>query len=130
MSSIFVSCVTLLVAVLLVGTVLGKRRFIFTISPGYSGSGSLRRLLNSASDVTAFHEKKPALVDFHFVLKKGLNKTYARRKAAKMPTLADDLLQPPFDSNPDMVYCDTSHLWHKSWYDVFLDEYLVRCIVV
>ena len=103
-----------------------KRPFIFAFNPGYSGSGFLRLLLSTAHDVKCFQEAPPALVHFPAVLEHGLNDTYADRRDTKVPAIYAALRQPPFAADPHLAYCDTSHLFAKSWYDVFADEFLAQ----
>eukprot|EP01103_Thecamoeba_quadrilineata_P011865 TRINITY_DN2936_c0_g1_i2.p1 TRINITY_DN2936_c0_g1~~TRINITY_DN2936_c0_g1_i2.p1 ORF type:complete len:314 (+),score=55.48 TRINITY_DN2936_c0_g1_i2:573-1514(+) len=95
---------------------------IFSINPGRTGSEYLARVLDTAKNVRCFHEKEPVVVHFPEVLQKGLEATTPER-SSKLKAVLQDLTEEPFRTEPNQIYCDTSHMFVKSWADVVLDHF-------
>jgi len=71
--------------------------------------------------MTANHEVKPALVDFHRVLLHGAADTFSLRRNMKLPPYLEALSHATVSFGDSLVYADISHMWIKSWADVIMD---------
>ena len=103
------------------------RRHIFSINSGRSGSEYLARVLNTARDVTAFHEPEPD----------GAGRRITQYPATN-PTLFDRLVQPAWyarkmgkvkairrmtkDWEARRIYAESNHMFIFSFYDVVMDH--------
>ena len=97
-----------------------NRRLVFTISPGRAGSEYLAKLLDSAENVSAFHEPLPRMNGgiLELALNRPLNKTYLKRSIKIMGI--NRVLSRMGEKS---IYVETSHMFIKSFYDVVLDYY-------
>jgi len=95
-----------------------KRRIIFTISTGHTGTMWLVRVLRCSSHpIVANHEAKPSLVSFHLVLLQGLARTYGVRQGEKLALYVEALMNAT-EAGVGSAYADISHMFIKSWQDL------------
>ena len=97
-----------------------NRRLIFTISPGRAGSEYLATLLNTANNVSAYHEPLPRMNGGYLdmAMNRPLGSSYGKRRT-KLLGINHTLAR--LDSKT--IYAETSHMFIKSFYDVVLDYY-------
>lgn len=95
----------------------GKRRFIFCINSGRSGSEYLARLLGTAAQVRAFHEPEPIMTGPYLRMAQelGLEASFATR-AIKAQAVWQRLSVLP----PGTIYAETSHMFIKTFADVVM----------
>jgi hypothetical protein len=103
------------------------RRHIFSINSGRSGSEYLQKVLNTALNVTAFHEPEPD----------GAGRRITQYPATN-PTLVDRLVYPAWyarkfakvrairrmtkDWDARRIYAESNHMFIFSFYDVVMDH--------
>jgi hypothetical protein len=94
--------------------------FIFAASSGRVGTKYLCHILGTASNSFSYHEPDPQMngkyVDL--ITSHSYIETYEQRKEAKIPILKKHLSE-----HPDKVYCETSHMFIKTYFDIVLDEF-------
>jgi hypothetical protein len=97
-----------------------KRRLIFTISPGRAGSEYLATLLNTANNVSAYHEPLPRMNGgyLEMAINRPLTESYRKRRI-KLLGINHALSR----LGRKTIYVETSHMFIKSFYDVVLDYY-------
>lgn len=102
------------------GTKREDTRLIFCINSGRTGSQYLAKLLGTARHVTSFHEPEPRMngEPLHLVNKLALKESYNLRKT-KVEALRQTLGRLP----AGQIYCETSHMFIKTFYDVVMDEF-------
>jgi hypothetical protein len=98
---------------------------IFSINAGRTGSMYLQSLLATAEGAISLHEPCPQMNGecFHEVERKGFEATRADREV-KVEQIKKQILRHrinhPFS---DLVYCETSLMFLKSFYDVIVDHF-------
>ena len=102
------------------GESVKDRRLIFTISPGRAGSEYLATLLNTAQNVSAYHEPLPRMNGgyLEMAMNRPLSESYRKRR---IKLLGINRTLSRLDKNN--IYVETSHMFIKSFYDVVLDYY-------
>jgi hypothetical protein len=95
-------------------------RLLFCISSGRSGSGYLAKLLNTSIEVVGFHEPEPFMNGkyLQMVNTSTFSQTFKKRriKCKFIEKELDNLSQ-------NKVYCETSHMFIKTFFDVVLDRF-------
>lgn len=96
------------------------RRLIFTISPGRAGSEYLATLLNTAKNVSAYHEPLPRMNGgyLEMAMNRPLAGSFGKRR---IKLLGINRVLSRLDRKT--IYAETSHMFIKSFYDVVLDYY-------
>lgn len=100
---------------------LERRRMIFSINPGRSGSNYLADLLETSDSTASFHEANPNMSGdtIDLINKYPMVDTLKIRKKTKLLFLKKQLLAIP----ENLVYCDTNQQFIKSFYDVVLSTF-------
>jgi hypothetical protein len=102
----------------------GKRdsghRLIFCINSGRSGSNYLAEILGSAAEVTSFHEAEPHMNGRYLdmVNRYPYRETF-RKRQIKSAAIRKILHRFP----PRQVYCETNHMFIKTFFDVILSDF-------
>jgi hypothetical protein len=97
-----------------------KRRLVFTLSTGHTGTLWLAQVLKcSKCTGVVEHEPPPGLGSFPYVLREGREATKAARRQEKIPELEKSL------QVDQLIYAETSHMFVKAWWDV-ITEWLAR----
>ena len=99
---------------------LNNHPLIFCLNPGRSGSKFLAELFNTGEKIKAYHEPKPKMngVYLDYINNMKLDESYDKRKI-KVQALKRKLSF----WNKDTIYCETTHMFIKTFYDVILDEF-------
>lgn len=99
---------------------LANRRLVFCINSGRAGSGYLAQLLDSAVDTYAYHEPEPKMIkaDLDLINQLPYEQTFQQR-SRKVAGLKNKLRSLPEKS----VYCETSHMFIKTFFDVAIDAF-------
>lgn len=97
---------------------LQDRRVVFCINSGRAGSKYLANLLNTSTDVKALHEPKPKMNEefLRMINEQPLENTFQQR-LLKKSAIKKQLF------GHHKVYCETSHMFIKTFYDVVLSEF-------
>ena len=97
-----------------------RRRFIFCINSGRSGSEYLTQLLDTARDVYAFHEAEPAMTGryLRMVLEHDLEKSFADRRIKAQAVWQRISILPP-----GAIYAETNHMFIKTFHDVIMESF-------
>ncbi|MDJ0600026.1 MAG: hypothetical protein QNJ37_14435 [Crocosphaera sp.] len=97
-----------------------NHRLIFSINSGRSGSGYLAKLLGTAQEVTSYHEKQPAIIgDYLRMIETQPYERSFNKRRLKSIAIQNELL-----SFPDkQVYCETNHMFIKTFFDVILGDF-------
>ena len=97
-----------------------QHKLIFCINSGRSGSNYLADLLGTAREVTSFHEAEPTMSGkyLHNLNKASYAETFDDRRI-KSEAIGKILLSLP----PGRVYCETNHMFIKTFYDVILNDF-------
>ncbi|MEY2959204.1 MAG: hypothetical protein RLZZ01_1772 [Actinomycetota bacterium] len=104
-----------------------RRRLIFSTNPGRSGSGFLAELLDRSDDIDAGHERLPTMTGPWLRRVEHLGAEESRhRRRFKVEAIAHELGRLP----PGVAYCDTSHMFAKTFADVVLDGFPATSITV
>ncbi len=102
-------------------------RFIFCINSGRSGSQYLSTVLGSAQQVLSFHEADPKMIGEHLY---GINhhpyETTFQSRQMKVAAIQSLLTEAP----DKRVYCETSHMFIKTFFDVVVDAFGTQIQVV
>ena len=106
---------------------LSEYRLIFCINSGRSGSNYLAKLLDSAVGVYSFHEPNPKMIgnNLNLINQYKYEQTF-RKRNFKVVRIKDSLLQLPEKS----VYCETSHMFIKTFFDVVMQGFLGQVEVI
>ena len=95
------------------------QRLIFSINSGRSGSQYLAKLLDSAKEVTAFHEAEPKMIGKYLrLIEKNLQRKYKKRQF-KGQFIEKQLAK----LSCGQVYCNTTHMFIKTFYDVVMEKF-------
>lgn len=95
-------------------------RLFFSINSGRSGSQYLAELIGSAKEVTSYHEPEPTMTGDY--LRMVNEQSYAdsinhrRLKSEAIKSVLSNLAQ-------GEVYCETSHMFIKTFFDVVMDTF-------
>ena len=104
-----------------------RRTIIFSANPGRSGSAFLANVLGGSPEIDAGHERVPAMTGpwLRRIARHGLAESYTARlvKAEAIAIERSHLAS-------KQIYCDTSHMFVKTFADVVLDEFRDDTIVV
>ncbi len=97
-----------------------NRRLIFCINSGRAGSNYLAALLNTAEEVSAFHEPRPAMNGkyLQMVNRYDYKMTYNLRKI-KCKAIYKILK----NMSQNEIYCETNHMFIKTFFDVVSDTF-------
>ena len=97
----------------------GSNRAIFCISPGRSGSNYLAELLGTAREVVSLHEPEPTMTAeyLEMVNTHPYDDTKVFRK-----TKAEAINRFLLSMGPNQVYCETNHMFIKTFFDVVIDS--------
>jgi hypothetical protein len=95
-------------------------RLLFCINSGRSGSHYLSKILGTAKEVVSYHEQVPSMNGdyLNLINKEDYLKTFSKRRY-KSHVLKNILLKLP----PQKVYCDTSHMFIKTFFDVIVKDF-------
>jgi len=103
-----------------------RRKMLFSISSGRSGSHYLAKVLRRASPPDAIYAKSEPLEAFmccefvKMINNAPMKDSYQLRKNAKVPVLRDVLSTLP---SLDVMYAETNHMFIKTFYDVVMDSF-------
>ena len=104
-----------------------KSRLFFAISPGRSGSSYLSHLLNTSKDVVSFHEADPKMTAgfLSMVSDDPFHRSFEARKvkANFIKAFAEQLPR-------GKIYCETNHMFIKTFFDVVISEFLENVEVI
>lgn len=94
---------------------LKKNRLFFSINPGRSGSQFLAELLGTAKRTVSFHEPAPKMTGeyLQMVTNAPYPESFSRREI-KAASLKKKILKLPYGYS----YCETSHMFIKTFFDV------------
>ena len=98
-----------------------KKRLIFCINSGRSGSNYLADLLGTAKEVTSFHEADPPMIGEYLRIIN--NSPYAesfQQRAVKCKAIKKYLRRIPTKG----IYCETNHMFIKTFFDVVLKDFI------
>jgi hypothetical protein len=97
-----------------------QHRLIFCINSGRAGSNYLAELLGTGREVISFHEAEPNMTGKYLHnLHQG---SYAETKGERrIKSQAIKKLLKSFP--PGQVYCETSHMFIKTFYDVIIEDF-------
>lgn len=99
---------------------LANHRLIFCINSGRAGSGHLAEILNTATNVYGFHEPYPQMTGemLNLIEKFPYEDTISQRchKAAAIRKVLLDLPK-------RAIYCETSHMFIKTFHDIMVTEF-------
>ena len=102
-------------------------RLIFCMNSGRAGSKYLSKVLGSAKQVRSFHEADPTMSGeyLHWINHKPYAETFAMRqcKAIALRKLLDDLPS-------QAIYCETNHMFIKTFFDVVVDAFGAQIEVI
>lgn len=100
---------------------LKRKRLIFTITTGRSGSGYLAGLLNMLPGVLALHEPKPLMSDAYQKIRR--DPKFAREwwMDRKLPEIATRLAQDLHQEEIIHTYIETAHLFCKGFMESFVN---------
>jgi hypothetical protein len=95
-------------------------RLVFSINSGRSGSNFLANLLATCENTVSFHEPPPAMTHdiVQLVNELPYSRTYHQRKF-KVKFLRKAIASLP----PNAVYCETSHMFIKTFHDVVVPAF-------
>lgn len=95
-------------------------RLLFCISPGRAGSHYLATLLGTAKNVSAYKEAKPVMA-YEFVgMVNNLPLQYTfNQRRIKVEAIKQQIKRNPKDS----IYCETNHMFIKTFYDVVINSF-------
>lgn len=91
------------------------------VTTGRSGTKLLANLLTLGDDVCALHEPEPA---FHHVLEE------VKRDPAAALKFVREVKLPAIQARPEKYYAETSHLFGKGFFEVFLELELPFKIII
>jgi len=91
---------------------LEKKRLIFTVTTGRSGTGYLSKALSFLPNVASYHEPEPSFSNVMRLAQKNANIAYEFWVDKKLPHIA---------SVPAQVYIETSHLFCKGFVEPLLE---------
>jgi hypothetical protein len=97
-----------------------QHRLIFCINSGRAGSNYLAKLLGTAREVISFHEAEPNMTGkyLHKLHRCSYEETLGDRKIKS--EAIRKMLQ---DLPPGQVYCETNHMFIKTFYDVIIEDF-------
>lgn len=95
-------------------------RLLFCINSGRCGSQYLSQILGTAEEVVSYHEQPPPMVGdyLNLINKQDYAETFSKRRY-KSHALKNILLKLP----QKKVYCDTSHMFIKTFFDVIVEDF-------
>jgi len=96
-----------------------SRRMIFCVNPGRSGSKYLANVLNTASEVSAYHEASPVMGGKYIYMINNFPYNISKKERALKPKAIIKLLKKMPETS---VYAETNHLFIHTFYDVILDN--------
>ena len=97
----------------------GSNRAIFCISSGRSGSNYLAELLGTAREVVSFHEPEPTMTAEYLEMVN--SQPYSDTKVLRQ-TKAETVNPMLAALRSDKVYCETNHMFIKTFFDVVIDN--------
>lgn len=100
---------------------LNKKRLIFTISTGRSGTAYLAKILCYVPDVSSHHEPKPKFSKVMRSVQQDKRIAHDFWIKKKLPRIAED---------PASIYVETSHLFCKGFIEALLDFDIVPDLVI
>lgn len=97
-----------------------RRRLLFCINSGRSGSEYLAQLLGTARDVYAFHEPEPLMTGryLRIVLERDPGESLSER-SIKARAIRQRMTVLP----PEAIYAETSHMFIKTFADVVMEAF-------
>jgi len=97
-----------------------RHRLIFSINSGRSGSNYLAALLGSALEVTGFHEAEPHMNGRYL----DMANRYPYRETIRKKQIKSTATRKIQDGRaPGRVYCETNHMFIKTFFDVILSDF-------
>lgn len=104
-----------------------EARFIFCINSGRSGSKYLSKVLGTAKQVISFHEAQPTMTGEYldWINHHPYAATFQARQT-KVSAIQTQLAEAPNAS----VYCETNHMFIKTFFDVVLDAFGTQVEVI
>lgn len=105
----------------------GENRLIFCINSGRCGSKFLSKLLGTAEHVTSFHEAEPKMIGeyLQWINERTYEETVDQRRIK-----ANEIQNILNDSPPQAIYCETNHMFIKTFFDVVVDAFGDRMEVI
>lgn len=104
-----------------------RNRLFFCINSGRSGSKYLAELLGSAKEVISYHEANPTMTGkyLQMINESSYAETFHKRlmKSKKIKKILRGL-------QPEQVYCETNHMFIKTFYDVIMSEFKYVEIII
>lgn len=92
--------------------------YVFSVSPGRSGSEYLSALLSSVSGTLAFHEARPKMSGA--VLESAMNEGLMRTRSQRLVKVAE-IRRLVLESGAS-TYVETNHMFAKTFFDIALEE--------
>ena len=96
-----------------------QRRCIFCVNSGRAGSRYLAEILNTAKGVRAFHEPAPTMTGCYL---KMINLSEYRETRTERKIKWAAIRKTLGQMRRDEVYCETSHMFVKTFFDVVVEE--------
>jgi hypothetical protein len=100
---------------------LGRKRLIFAVSTGRSGTAYLAQILGCVPDVSSHHEAKPKFSKALRPVQQDARLAYKFWIKEKLPIIAKD---------PAPIYAETSHLFCKGFAEPLLDLGVVPDLIM
>lgn len=91
---------------------LEKKRLIFTVTTGRSGTGYLAKILSSVPDVASYHEPDPYFADVMRSTQQDVNVAYEFWIKRKLPQIVNEVAP---------IYIETSHLFCKGFVEPLIE---------
>ena len=97
-----------------------QHRLIFCINSGRVGSNYLAELLGTAREVISFHEAEPNMTGkyLHNLHQCSYAETRGERRIK-----SDAIKQMLKSFSPAQIYCETNHMFIKTFYDVIMEDF-------
>lgn len=101
-------------------------KLVFVISPGRSGTEYLAELFGTASNSIAFHEPQPSMDKeiIQLVNECEYHTTFLQRR------IKADAIEKILLENPGKIYCETSHVFIETYFDVVIDRFYDQVEIV
>ena len=92
--------------------------YIFSVSPGRSGSEYLSALLSTVSGTLAFHEAKPTMSGS--ILESAMKEGLVRTRSERLVKIAE--IRHLLAESGASTYVETNHMFAKTFFDIALEE--------
>lgn len=97
-----------------------NHRLIFCINSGRSGSQYLAELLDTAEEVTSYHEPQPPMTgDFLSLINNNNYRNSVRIRKIKSHIIKNNIRKFP----KGKIYCETNHMFIKTFFDIICKDF-------